>query len=1384
MLHCRSLRSATIRRLVHVLVDDTGCYQLRRLPLIVTRLKRPTGLHAYSTLAPSDFEIDLITLKRVPVTASASTTQNKLVSFEFDFGKEIFVQDKYEDFYNFLKFASPSHGDSFNSLVAKVDEYALQKGANIELLQRMKHDFTLIEQVNQYFEIARNNEIILYLQQHNLEYLMPELKVLAQEFDFGTITLNQLIHHLDGTLAKFEIEEDGSFDKTPEFFQILIQCTRYKSLREIIWNAYNKYPAVDTTYGDKLHLLSKLVTKPEHSFIQAYPREFEDFINENHRELLALILGHFSINYQEIDTPEFLAGLQTVIDDVKGQRAITREVATKIRDGILYWSGSGVINNFQDDIIREVVHGYYGVPTVYTQDALENYEINVIQWLFGNDSSGLRLLKRLDEDFIITISQRDIKFSKENLEPSIIEAIQKTVAKVLEFEHTVNWGYDTLENFITEGASLKDYEVSGKEHLKGFAAELREIKGKYLQNRFEFGDLNLTLLKIILNRYLLEKSDSSVMATVEGILAQNPQNIQGVLEALDNAIIEENKTSNDQISLEIQLENFISQLNELARIYLPSSAHGKFGLSSSNEILSAIRDVIAKSNKDVNELVNWNKLHGTLAKVFSLNNNHTSFLDTFILSGQKLDKRILASSDYVQLPDDFRLDQFVSEIANLKDYLAVDYFSEVSSEEILNACETLVAWESPRTPYMNLHSNLINLFKMNNNHTEVLDSLLISQSVFDAMEQKLSVQTEPKMATDLRASFSVPTIKVDTFEQLAPKDGVESASLNRTWLAESGPDMTHDIDAVEAPLYAQQLLELRSNLDKRSFYKSTNQEIFEVLNSMIENCSEEQAQSKLNLRKLCYNMNGANLSNSSKLNLDRYLDGVNLEHQGGVVAQLIEELVATATAPVEEVESEAALSLVGENAKLLNQHFTLIRAFLIKLSLWDKKNWGITVSKFQDLLSVFEEQLDKLAPNYANNLEVVSKLNYFASKIDFYPDLVQQLCEVKSFNPKKELSVKDVEEAYKVLMETSDYEAGLPGTLSAIDAKINEQPFEYNDSEKLLALLTKNENNATLQDNDLFNHMIHEHDIRDYYIKDAVSATPEVNEEDDKKILYNKHPRHHHGVSKRPKTTIESPPKDIDMSSIEDFLETAKQKFETAKDEQNKVREAYQWSKSSIATGLKENEPLGKPNDELSSRVTPLFPTFKSNDASSGAKYLLLSVDGHKIESQQHPMGTKSMSEDIFEVLGKFRKEELDSLAETIEDLQLDSWRIVGSKVEPKAKYLVWEKVNGTPSLKSIPRGSFRRSIKNVFAGIGVILASLIGINYVLDDSTTGSSSPRTTPPTTTPTTNIEPIPIEGNKDLSLPQMEMAIAEEVSKMINEATSSKDIISGLKKILWK
>lgn len=1436
MLHYSSvsksglLRRAAVRRVAYVLVDVSNSL-VRRLPLTVTKLSLVATRraidknhhvsfsierrHTYSTLSPSDFEIDLITLKKVPVPANP----DKQVSFEFDFGKEIFVQDRYQDFYDFLKFAAPSHGATFNTLVAKVDEYALQKGANVEVLQRMKHDFSLIEEVIQYFEIARNSEIILHLQFGDLEYLMPELKVLAQEFDFNTTTIAEFTRHLDDTLAKFEIE-NGTFDKTPEFFQILIQCTRYKTLRGIIWSAYSKYPAVDASYGDNLHLLAKLVTNPEHSTFKDYPKQFEDFVNKNHRELLALILGYFSNNYKSIDTAEFLAGLQSIIDDKKGQLRPSREIATLVRDGILRWSGAGVIGNFQEDIIREVVHGYHGEPSKFTEDALENYEYNVINWLFGNDPSLLRLLKRLDEDFIRTISENNqVIFSKVDLDPCIVEAIQKAEEKVLEFDHTVSWGYETLENFAAEGylpgSAAPKTEINGKEYLKGYVVDLRDIKKRYLQSRFEFSDLNIILLKTILSKYVLEKSDVSLLATIEGIFAKNPNNIEGVLCELDRAILEDNTTYN-QIPPDIRLEHFTSQLSELAKEYLPSIAHGKFALCSSEEILSAIRGVLANSNKDVNELVTWNKLYGSLVKLFAQNNNHTFVLDTLLLNVEVLDnfetgKKLtpgptvpeFASNQvktYVQLPDDFRLDQFVSEIANMKDFLGIDSFAEVSAEEVLSACETLVAWESPRYPYINLQTNLITLFKMNNDHTAVLDNLLISQSVFDAVEKKLKGKQE------MRAPVSVPTIKLDTSEILLPSMEVESALPSRAWLAESGPDMLHDIDSVEAPIYAHELIELRSKLSNGSFYKSSNQDIFETLNSMIDSCSEEQGQMKLNLRKVCYNMNGANLSNSSKLNLDRYLDGLDTENTGTELCEPATDGSFT-SAPIKEMEPDITISLVGENAGLMNEYFPLVRAFLIKLSLWDKKNWGVSASKFYDLLTSFEAQLDKLAPNYIKNLEAVKHLKYYTNKIEFYPDFVQQLCEVKSFNLKKDLSVKDVETAYKVLIETSDYDADLAPILSAIDAKVGEKShekisdvkmdsspkvddskaFEYNDSEKLLALLTKNEDGATLQDNDLFNHIIHEHDISDYYIKDAVASPAKESNanEEDKKTLYYNHPKHQNVIRKSTGVANElEPSKEIDTSTIEEFLENAKQKFEIAKEEKAKVREAYQWSKNSSASFKKSaTDPEFLEKYKLPLTSTPLFPSYKDGDGANttGTQYLLLSVDGHKIQTTEHPLGMKSPNEDIFEVLGKFRKEELDHIAKNIEELQNDGWKIVGSKVEPRAKYLVWEKIDSSKVNTSIPSSGFGRSIKNIFAGIGVILASLIGINFVLDGSNAPLATAHEKLPATLPS---GPVTVTGAMPEALLQSEMAIAEDVSKLINEQEVRNKSSSALKKILWK
>lgn len=138
------------------------------------------------------------------------------------------------------------------------------------------------------------------------------------------------------------------------------------------------------------------------------------------------------------------------------------------------------------------------------------------------------------------------------------------------------------------------------------------------------------------------------------------------------------------------------------------------------------------------------KLVAALNHLFKINGNDTQCLDGVVASNKAfaqletrtpVAKKTVESSTSSQLvrpiPDDFRIDEFTTELERVRHHLGVKRLSLVSPQEILDGCERLGTQGSV---YYKLYANLKWLFAVNGGNSLLLDAVILSKGHFDAVE--------------------------------------------------------------------------------------------------------------------------------------------------------------------------------------------------------------------------------------------------------------------------------------------------------------------------------------------------------------------------------------------------------------------------------------------------------------------------------------------------------------------------------------------------------------------------------------------------------------------------------------------------------------------------
>ena len=1224
-----------------------------------------------------------------------------------------------------------------------VNSHAVYNYMFERLLSYLTHDPsfpTLL--TNELIPAVQNRLVLVELYKNGIGNYLNELHSLDREFSFLKLnSLPQLSSEIKKTLDQFNQFVNTYSVMDSNFFRILIQINRYKGLSNILATC----PELTIS-----HLTT--ILKDKHA------AEINSRIRQASGEtakvkvLIDSVIPYLDllVATKEVDpTDSFVDLAPLLFEKTKSKDPLVSLAATKVLGIFLSLFNSGFISLEEAGKYLVAANGEIIDGKPYSlEDPVHNYELAQI-WESNFPFSLLKLIKvtsfkDLSKDEILEFAKIDLD------EPEYLEieaAINQLVKRIpwtdfliletiLYDDQFRTWMY-TRE--APRSSTIKSTEVDPELEsvpveasnaeianlgLDQFVDELTILRDDILEGDFQLFTSNdiLCSLEYNINEVYADGQSSfssrmnkknvfqfiKLQKRLEKLFEYNAghtEHLDNLLSTFEKENVPEPKLY-VQLPEELELHKFSDELtifseDELKRPYKECSADEINLLLDSR--IDEVYHGLSNSNPDSrlckDNVYEFMRLSKRLTRLFTLNGGHTAVLDTLIhsqrvfddiekkIASKKLDNVETAESEskpYVQIPDDLQLHKFSNELEILRTDELKKPFKEATVQEV----KSLLDWRTNEflndLPNSNPSSRMNNknvydfvrlsrrlnyLFDMNGGYTEPLDSLIHSQQVFEDFENKVLPQKKKQ---------------VDEVYKQIPED---------FFLEE----------------YIVELLQLKEEMGIQKFASVPAFEILQKLNNLANGSASIT-------KKIIWSKLFRNLSVLFKHNHDNsfVLDNVLLNGEEFVKYESRKEF--------EKMVHKHDSSLIGKNSTLVNDSFKYLEDFLVKLNLINKSGiWNLTRSEFDGILRGYTSTLDKSSYEYPVMLDFIESLKEFNISIDYYPNFLQQLYEIKSNNVNKKLSSLDVEDIYKAFIETIEYEENREPQLqqriictsenanigmndiktAETENVVEPAKSDYNDSERVLSLLVKNEDPVDLESSQQLRGRIVHEDEDDAVIRKAVSAAlhdsetvkeysqdSQIESETDVKLQKKR-------TSKT--ATVETPA--IDKSTLEEFLQRVKKEKELDQEREFRESKAFEWSNSMY-------------NSHRSIESNNFFNPLDANThhGRDQVEYLLWSLDGQTIPFHKKSIG-KLPEEDVFGILDKFDKQELTKFVKHFKKLQKKGWKLVGSKFDEDKKYFILARNRHNK------KQSFRKFVKSFFATAGAVLLSLVGINWWLDSA-------------------------------------------------------------------
>lgn len=753
---------------------------------------------------------------------------------------------------------------------------------------------------------------------------------------------------------------------------------------------------------------------------------------------------------------------------------------------------------------------------------------------------------------------------------------------------------------------------------------------------------------------------------------------------------------------------------------------------------SKIQSSISKEN-----IENFIELEERLNKLFRIS-NYPAILDTLLHSQsvfEGFEKKKKQPNIYTQIPDDLDLHKFSNELEIFREDELKGSYSEYSADQIESLMNKRMAEINNGTEnfnvtsrmnkanlheFMRLGRRLARLFDINGGNTEILDTLIQSQSIFDKFEKSKTTSNK----------FTSP------YKQIPD-----------TFILEE---------------YMLELIQLRTELGGSDFKSFDCKIILETLKKMLTN------KKKFNLdKRITYSKLYRNISYLFKHNGNRSFILDNVLVSGEVFAKFEADKAFNKSQNPENLIISQITKFVNEFDVSLNQLFNQLRlngaSDFIGI---DELGFDKYISEF--LLS------NKDNYQYSVYLDMIDKIKFFNLKINNYPfflyNLVQKRNAGEIINDRLVKSVHEESERVmhnEVNLNESKRKISVPISEAANRFDIhdfteeNTKPRqEYTNSASLLASLSKQKSAANLESNGMPKAKNSTDDLleSELEIKDAVAFALNNNQNenrDENAQLQDLTTEKVRETFKhyRPPSPSPIPTSQIDKSSIESFLNNAKKEKDLAKERKFRESKAYEWSKSMYNTrrSLESHnffDPI-VPISKMSKESKELFFPILNNGE---AEYLLLTIGGQTILSKENPLGKNSSPQNMFTILNKFSEEDLGRFIKNVNKLQKNNWRLIGGGSGSEN-----EKMLVLTRNKTAKKDVYLARIKTIFATTGAVFLVLVSLNLWLDD---GSANP---------------IDVSTPMESHTPNND--VAKETDNKLDIRNTSQEDPSTWKKLLW-
>jgi hypothetical protein len=1247
---------------------------------------------AYNEEVDNQYEIDLVSLKKVKLHVNNKI--NVLHDIDFESGINLKV-----DSIKLIKQICPKNLSGFFGTYSQElltfmiylqhDITSLKPSSIVDFLAKFKTDYLNrkipVESVSRFNVFIENfmeclkdlrfmkqlpyefNDLIPIYKAYaaGIGNFLPELSSLRKEKPLSISRLSEKIIRIDSDLKSYKSVIDSNY------FCILIQLNRYK----VLLNILSKFPKID---------MNKIVDQP--IYIDYNDQE----IIKNHLNKIMLDLCETPVSF---DSPfnEFAPELLN----------LNSESATIILKTLLNLFNHGIV----DKSFR--ISNYLSIDSKYLPIILQ------IKLKFDCDFAKLSpkqivscLKSQMDQtnnpNLVEIIDLLSMKFK---LNPDTQFLDQFTESDTLEspeYKQIPDNLY--LHEYIYQLQILQE-EVMGKP-FKLFTADqvlerLHEIIYSNGNQLFEENLVDFTKLYYKLKTlFAINGGHTEILDLVifnQSIFNEFERNLSSRRSSQDSfspftTDVDPNRDSQETL-VPVDIVDPVTEANEALSIYLKNENMLVSQLDQFTREISVLRYIFLKVpfsktscetinsvlTKEINNIysndssphinndnvLSFIRLHKRLNRIFKQNGNNCAILDKLVLVPKEDIE--LGLKPYVQIPESLLVHQFTQELIILQEILGKK-FSESSPDEIDHMIDEKVSNVLNKSNisslinadnvhhFIKLRQVLAKLFKINGGNTEVLDKVIYSTQVFDRFEKSRESSAE--------------------YRQL--------------------PDDFHLEE------YVLELVQLRNNLGGLFATKSAT----EVLESILKLASTSVSPDKntiwyklyRNIAMLFYH------NNNHTFVLDDIL--VNGEH-------FIDFEMNKA------LKKQVLPTIFDETSVLFNEYFEFIDKFYTTLGL--ENDMGIPKERFNELLETYMKSMER-SYSYPIASYIVQTLRSINCNISYYPQLFSRLYDAKKVNDNLRLNGEKVEELYNEMIPNLDCvkiekvpisETKSEEDLVTENGNRHELKNNYNDSERLLALLSKETEPANIEK---LTDKSGVDDDSEFIIKDAISIAINQDHNDVFITKDNKDRKIDDKQSKRKRTrTPPSNRAEINTKSIESFLKKAKRDKETAKERKYREAEAYEWSKGTLAlnNSISSDTFFEPGKNRVSSEL--LFPT-RSQFNNEHVEYILLSIDGQTIPSSIEAIG-RLPKEDIFQVLNKFDKNDLNKFMAHFKRLQNDHWKVVGSKNDISfddgdKKYLILSRNKDYSKSNSW----VLNRIRTLLATAGAVFSTMILANFILED--------------------------------------------------------------------